>query len=349
MTLPTPSAPWWADPRPLVAVLCGGFGAERAVSEQSGAVVARHLADSPYRPVLVDVAREGWTLPQGEPGTVDLGRFGLSAEGHARAFDAAFVALHGSPGEDGLVPGYLEMLGVPHTAADTRASAVTFDKALCKRAVEGTGVALAEGLIVHRAAGLDAALKSLADWTLPLFVKPNRNGSSCGISKVRDRDALAAALEEGWRYDPELLVERSIEGGTEVTCAVVPEGDGRRTLPICEIVQGEGHDFFDYTAKYTAGEAQEIVPARIPEPEAEAVRAASLAIAGRLDLRGLVRIDYILAGGRAWFLEVNTVPGLSEASIVPKMVAAEGRTLGAFFTGLVDAARRGDSGRKVGF
>lgn len=328
--------------KPLVAVLAGGFSAEYAISVQSGQEVWQSLQDGPFEPVLVHVQPGRWTAGKQEL-PVDLNDFSIPYGGGRRRFDAAFVALHGRPGENGELAGYLEMLGVPHTTCDVRAAVLTFDKALCKERVTGTGVRLARGHLFKRPAAdvrqgadlADAANLPGAPWTFPLFVKPNRNGSSCGISKVKHPQDLQAALEHGWTYDQELLVEEGIEGGREVTCAVFRQNGALHTLPICEVVSGKGHDFFDYTAKYTAGEAEEIIPARISAAEEALVLACSRAIYQKLDCRGLVRIDYILRDGECWFLEVNTVPGMSRASIVPRMLQSLGQSTGAFFASMI--------------
>ena len=302
---------------------------------QSAREVWESLQDSTYQPVLVHLSTLGWrTEPENQ--SLDLSDFSAVISGEKRRFDAAFVAIHGRPGENGELAAYLEMLGVPHTSCDMRAGVLTFDKALCKICVEGTGVRLAKAVLLRRSDALDRA--SLQQLKLPIFVKPNRNGSSCGISKVKNSNQLDAAIEQAFRYDDELLAEEGVEGGRELTCAVYTHKGEVLTLPICEVRSGQGHEFFDYEAKYTAGQAEEIVPAPIPEALAELVRKCSIAIYRKLGLRGLVRIDYIEREGELWFLEVNTVPGMSRASIVPRMLRAAGLKAGDFFASLLDEA-----------
>jgi D-alanine-D-alanine ligase len=328
---PTPASQLGAmsDRKPLVAILAGGFSAEAEISRQSGQEVWESLQNSDFEAVLVTVQPGRWIAgPDQIP--VDLSDFSLQWQGEKRRFDAVFVALHGRPGENGELAGYLEMMDIPHTTCDVRAAVLTFDKALCKQKVADTGVKLAKAKLLKN--GQTPDLEQDSSLRFPLFVKPNRNGSSCGISKVNNPKELETALTEGWKYDDELLVEEGVEGGTEVTCAVYRLDHELHTLPLCEIVSGKGHDFFDYKAKYTAGEADEIIPARIPDDLALKVRTCSEAIYRQLDLSGLVRIDYILLDQQVWFLEVNTVPGMSQASIVPKMVRATGQTTGQFFS-----------------
>jgi D-alanine-D-alanine ligase len=325
--------------KPLVAVLAGGFSAEYEVSLQSGRAVFESLLGGPYEPVLLRLEAGGWTLEDGAPGySLDSANLSLFSGEIRKRFDAAFVAVHGNPGESGELAGYLRMLGIPHSTCDVRAAVITFDKALCKTLVQGCGVRLAHSVLLTRQNG--AEHPGLQALRYPVFVKPSRNGSSCGISKVKHPDALGEALAQALGYDDEILVEESVEGGTEVTCAVYRRGDALHTLPLCEVVSGAGHEFFDYKAKYTAGEADEIIPARIPVAMTEQVRSCSMAVYEALGLQGLVRIDYILRDGACWFLEVNTVPGMSGASIVPRMLRAAGLDPGSFYAELLDEALR---------
>ncbi len=368
---------WFADPRPLVAVLAGGFGAERSISQASGRAVCKALAEAPWRPVYIDLllpdpaesgsegaganvasfaAKPQWRVhpwigfatehggtagheEQAQP-ILDIGRMMLmdaQDPQHQRRFEAAFVALHGSPGEDGWISGFLDMVGLPHTASGLRASAVSFDKELTKTVVAPSGMALANGVVVRRETGLQTARQRLAHLGYPLFVKPNRNGSSCGISRVEAPEALEEALEKGWAYGEDLLVESAISG-REFTCAVYRQEGQLKTLPICEIVSGEGHAFFDYEAKYTPGEAEELIPAPIDDSLAESIRHWSMEAYRCLGLSGMARIDFIVDGSRCFFLEANTVPGLSEASIVPRMLTAAGIGHGVFYTQLLHEA-----------
>jgi D-alanine-D-alanine ligase len=351
--------PWYADPRPLVAVLAGGFGAERSISEASGRAVCAALEHTEWRPVYIDLSlpslEQGaeaappkpiWTVDQtSAAGTavLDLGRMALLASDDdaasvpSRAFKAAFVALHGSPGEDGWISGFLDMLGLPHTTASLRASAIAFDKALSKNVVAPSGMALADGRVVHRKAGLEVAQKQLHGMAYPLFVKPNRNGSSCGISRVESSADLPKALEKAWAFGEELLVETAISG-REYTCAVYRRKGRIQTLPLCEIVSGKGHAFFDYEAKYTPGEAEELIPAPIAETLAEQIRYWSAEAYRVLGLSGLARIDFMVEEKRCVFLEANTVPGLSEVSIVPRMLTAAGWEHGRFYADMLDEA-----------
>ena len=271
---------------------------------------------------------------------INMSDFSFDKNGETIKFDLVFNAIHGSPGEDGRIQGYFDMLQIPYTNCSAATSALTFNKVWTKKVLAGE-VNLAKGKLVKSdEIDMDATIQEITEgFRLPLFVKPNNNGSSYGISKIKEFDTLKNAVTEALKFDTEVLVEEGITG-TEVTCGVYRYKGEIIVLPICEIVAGK-HDFFDYTAKYTAGESDEIIPARIPETEAAKVANTSSRIYQLLNCKGVVRIDYIISNGEPFFLEVNTVPGISEASIVPKMAVASGLTLQAFFGRLLDEAKAG--------
>ncbi|MBC8172927.1 MAG: D-alanine--D-alanine ligase [Chitinophagales bacterium] len=319
-----------------VAVLCGGYTAERNISLGSGDVVMRNMDLTKYEPYKVIVNADKWIV-EPEDVFVDLDTFSCDIDGNKIQFDVAFIAIHGSPGEDGKLQGYLDMKKIPYTSCDVIASAITFNKNFCKSLLKEVQVPMAKGLLIQRNDKLDEQIKQITDhFSLPLFVKPNNNGSSYGVSKIKEITALKEAIVNSFNYDEEVLVEEGLTG-TEVTCGVYRYQNKIIVLPICEIVAGK-HDFFDYTAKYTPGESDEIIPARISDIAANKVSEHSSKIYQYLGCKGVVRIDYILAEETPHFLEVNTIPGISEASIVPKMAVASGLTLPEFFGRLIEEA-----------
>mgnify|MGYP003397938815 FL=1 len=322
-----------------VAVICGGYTAERNISLGSGDVVTRNLDPQLYHIYKVLVNTDGCYV-QPENIRINMSDFSFDKNGETIKFDLVFNAIHGSPGEDGRIQGYFDMLQIPYTNCSAATSALTFNKVWTKKVLAGE-VNLAKGKLVKSdEIDMDATIQEITEgFRLPLFVKPNNNGSSYGISKIKEFDTLKNAVIEALKFDTEVLVEEGITG-TEVTCGVYRYKGEIIVLPICEIVAGK-HDFFDYTAKYTAGESDEIIPARIPETEAAKVANTSSRIYQLLNCKGVVRIDYIISNGDPFFLEVNTVPGISEASIVPKMAVASGLTLQAFFGRLLDEAKAG--------
>ena len=322
-----------------VAVICGGYTAERNISLGSGDVVTRNLDPQLYHIYKVLVNTDGCYV-QPENIRINMSDFSFDKNGETIKFDLVFNAIHGSPGEDGRIQGYFDMLQIPYTNCSAATSALTFNKVWTKKVLAGE-VNLAKGKLVKSdEIDMAATIQEITEgFRLPLFVNPNNNGSSYGISNIKEFDTLKNAVTEALKFDTEVLVEEGITG-TEVTCGVYRYKGEIIVLPICEIVAGK-HDFFDYTAKYTAGESDEIIPARIPETEAAKVANTSSRIYQLLNCKGVVRIDYIISNGEPFFLEVNTVPGISEASIVPKMAVASGLTLQAFFGRLLDEAKAG--------
>jgi D-alanine-D-alanine ligase len=317
--------------KPIIAVLCGGLTAERNISLESGEIVFKNIDRNLFEPYKVLVNPDGW-FEESTGSRLDLNTFSFRFNEANIQFQGAFVAIHGSPGEDGRLQGYLDMMHIPYTCCDNVVAAITFNKSFCKQVLRNQ-VSMAKGMLV-RNGDQTAAQLIQSSFNLPVFVKPNNNGSSYGISKIKDWANLQTALDEGFQYDHEILVEEGITG-REVTCGVYRYQGEILVLPLCEVLSGK-HDFFNYTAKYTAGESQEIIPAPIPESEAARVRELSTAIYAFLGCKGVVRMDYIIQDGEPYFLEVNTVPGLSSASIVPQMARASGLTLSEFFSRLLN-------------
>lgn len=322
-----------------VAVICGGYTAEKNISMGSGTVVVKNIDDDLYN-VFKVVVEENGCFVQPENSKVDMSDFSFLQEGQKIKFDLVFNAIHGSPGEDGKIQGYFDMMHIPYTNCGVATSALTFNKTWTKT-VLANDVLQAKGYLVNKNdIAINTALGEIpARLKLPLFVKPNNNGSSYGISKIKDYVQLENAIRDALQFDDEVLVEEGIQG-REVTCGVYRYQGKIIVLPICEIVT-EKHEFFDYTAKYTSGESDEIIPARISAEEKTAVERYSTAVYTKLNCKGVVRIDYIIRDGKPYFLEVNTVPGLSAASIVPKMADASGLTLKQFFGRLLEEASAG--------
>ena len=322
-------------PKRNVAVICGGFTAEQNISLLSGDVVFKHINREKYQPYKVVISEQGWMVDS-EASQVDLGDFSFISNGNKIKFDCVFNAIHGSPGEDGKIQGYLDMMHIPYTNCGVASSAITFNKFWTKEVVEDI-VPTAKGILIKKNKSEigDAIVFIKLSYQLPVFVKPNNNGSSYGISKIKDFEDLENAILEALKFDDEVLVEEGI-AGTEVTCGLYAYDGKIEVLPVCEIAVHK-HEFFDYTAKYTTGESDEIIPARITDAEKKLIEIYSEKIYHRLNCKGVVRIDYIIRNGQPFMLEVNTVPGLSENSIVPKMARAAGYTLTQFFDRLIES------------
>ncbi len=317
-----------------VAIVAGGDSGEYGISVKSGKQVELHIDRSLFRPFLINIRGKQWYYRIGQKSfPVDKNDFSLTI-GHKKVrFDIVFNAIHGTPGENGRLQGYLDMLGIPYTSCDVATSAVTFNKSLCKSAVAAGGVSLARSRLV-RAGDHDPAGLITTAMKFPLFVKPNNGGSSVGMSKVNAPEGLQEALRRAFREDGEVLVEEFI-GGRELTCGVILTGGEVIALPLTEIIPKK--EYFDYEAKYKPGMAMEEVPANIPGAVADECRRVSVSLFRLLNCRGVVRFDYIYDGREFWFLEVNTVPGLTRASIVPNMARAYGWN----FTELITRMIRG--------
>jgi D-alanine-D-alanine ligase len=316
-----------------VAVVAGGDSGEYDVSVRSGEQVVKNLDRKKYRPWFIILSGGNFTCrDEGGSFTLDKNDFTLQQGGQKIRFDVVFNAIHGTPGEDGKLQGYLDMLGIPYTSCGVTTSALTFNKNFCKQVVGSSGVATARSVHLFRDAPEPGKLIREA-LSLPVFIKPNNGGSSVGMSKVNRAGEMDPAIQRAFNEDDEILAEEFLSG-RELTCGVLRSEGKIITLPVTEIISKK--EFFDFEAKYKDGLASEVVPAEIPDKTAEECRSISAFLYERLNCRGVVRFDYIFDGSRFWFLEVNTIPGLSEQSIVPKMARAHGWTLEELFTRLIE-------------
>ena len=313
-----------------IAILTGGDSEERVISLKSGQVVRDHLPKDRYRSFLIDIQKADWhDLDSGIQ--VDKNDFSLTVNGEKIRFDCAFAALHGAPLEDGKMQGYLEMLGIPYTCCNGYVSALTMNKHNTKQQLAQYGtVPMAKSVLLHRGQVVDN--EQILALGLPLFVKPNTHGSSFGVTKVKTPDALPAAIEEAFQFDKEVVVE-SFLPGREFSNGVLRVNGEVVVLPVTEIIPET--EFFDFAAKYE-GKSQEITPADLSSGLTLQCRERSRFLYEALQCRGVVRFDYILVGDVFHFLEANTIPGISPASIVPQQARAHGWALGAFFSLLIE-------------
>ena len=273
-------------------------------------------------------------LPESERPQIDKTDFSVCVAGEKVKFDYAYIMQHGTPGENGLMQGYLEMLGIPKSSCSAFVSAISFDKFSCKNYLKGLDcVKCAEEIFIRKGDSQDGlAERAVAELGLPMFVKPTDGGSSFGVTKVKKAEdfmpAVAAAFDEG----NTVIAERAISG-RELTCAVYKPGDTPVALPVIEIITD--NEYFDYEAKYL-GKSNEVCPAALSAEETAMVQEASVRIYRRLGCSGCVRMDYILAEDGLYFLEINTVPGMTAASLVPKMVRTAGLDMTDFLTSIIE-------------
>ena len=320
-----------------IALVTGGYSGEAEISYKSATTVGNNIDQEKFESYKIDIHPDGWNYiaENGEKSAVDRSDFTINLQGQKIKFDAILMCIHGTPGEDGKLQGYFDMLGLPYTSCDAATSALTFNKRYTVAVAAFGGINVAKSLHIFKHTPVSAE-KILQQLQLPVFVKPNNGGSSIGMSKVMEAEALEAALEKAFKEDDQLLVEEFI-AGREFTIGVFKTKGEIITLPITEVITKK--DFFDYEAKYL-GASEEITPAKVDESIAEKVRAAAKNVYALLNCRGIVRIDFIYneAKGAPYMLEVNTVPGQSEASIVPQQVKAKGWTLKQFYTAVIDEA-----------
>lgn len=315
-----------------IAILTGGDSAERVISLKSGAVVRDHLPKDRYRTFLIDIQKADWKdLDTGI--AVDKNDFTLTlADGEKIHFDAAFAALHGSPLEDGKLQGYLELMGIPYTCCDGYVSALTMSKHNTKLQLAPYGIPMAPSELLRKGEPIDEA--KLLQLSLPLFVKPNDNGSSFGVTKVKTAEALRPAIDEAFGYSNEVMVEAFMPG-REFSNGVLRVDGKVVVLPVTEIIPES--EFFDFAAKYE-GKSKEVTPADLSAELTRQCQERTGKIYDLLKCKGAIRIDYILVGDTFHLLEPNTIPGISPASIIPQQAQAYGWGLGEFFALLIEEA-----------
>ena len=262
---------------------------------------------------------------------VDKTDFSFVYNGERIKFDLAYIMIHGNPGENGLLQGYFEMLGIPFNTCSAFVSNITFDKHSCKRFLDFAGVKMAKDVFLRRGSAWNAE-EIIGELGLPVFVKPTNGGSSFGITKVKKVEELAPAIELVFKEYDSVIIEESIVG-REFTNGIYPKGGELVRLPVTEIVTSR--EFFDYEAKYL-GESQEICPAQIPDELTARIQDTTEQIYRYMGCSGLVRMDYIVRNDEIYFLETNTVPGMTAMSLVPAQVRAAGIPMGEFFNTLID-------------
>ncbi|MDE7305331.1 MAG: D-alanine--D-alanine ligase [Alistipes sp.] len=313
-----------------IALLAGGDSSEREIALQSAAQIAEALDTAKYDITLIDLHGRDWcyTAPDGRTWQIDKNDFSLTVDGARKEFDYALIIIHGTPGEDGRLQGYLDMMGIPYSSCPMISSAITFDKITTKRTLAGRGINMARERFLRRGEAWDTA-SIVEELGLPLFVKPNASGSSFGVTKVHKAEELEAAIGTAFTESDEILIEECITG-REMGCGVMIAAGKEYVFPITEIVSKK--DFFDYEAKYTAGFSDEITPADIA-PEVKALlNRMTLEAYRTCRCRGVVRVDFIVTPeGKPYFIELNSIPGMSPGSIVPKQVKTMGMTMGQLY------------------
>lgn len=320
--------------KPLIAFVTGGYSGEAEISYKSAITIQNNIDTSKFEYFRIDIRNDGWWCElDGKEIPVDKNDFSVAVNGSKTTFDGVLIGIHGTPGEDGKLQGYFDMMGLSYTSCDATTSAITFNKRFTVAVAGLSGIRVAKSLHFYKGERVDVS-SIAAQLSFPVFVKPANGGSSIGMSKVPQVELLEAAIDKAFKEDDQVLIEEFI-AGREFTVGVARLNDAITTLPITEVIS-ENY-FFDFEAKYK-GKSKEITPAQIDDVIANKVRAAAKKLYQVFNCSGVIRIDFIYneAVGEPYMLEINTVPGQSEASIVPQQVLAMGMTLKDFYTGLIE-------------
>ena len=318
-----------------IAIVAGGDSSEYEVSVKSAAEVSAALSSKYFvYVIMIRGTNWYWEDQKGRYFNIDKNDFSLQTDDMKIRFDVVFIAIHGTPGENGLLQGYFDMLGIRYTSCGASCSALTFNKQACKMFLKEYNIPMASGKLVRKGDNIDVE-ELAAAIGLPCFIKPNDSGSSFGVSKVKSKKDITPAFEKAFKESDEALIETYMKG-REIACGVVIVKDKILTLPVTEIISK--NEFFDYEAKYTPGKSNEITPANLSKEAAEEIQRLSAEIAKLLGCYGIVRVDFIIVDSTPFFLEINTVPGMTKESIIPQQAKAAGLSASNLYSMVIEDA-----------
>ena len=320
--------------KPIVAIVAGGDSSEWQVSLRSAAGLNKFIDSERYQKYLVTIVGTTWQveLPSGEKCPIDKNDFSFVMNGEKVKFDFAYITIHGTPGENGILQGYFDLIGLPYSCCGVLAASLTFDKYTCNQYLKSFGVNVADSVWLHRGDVVDVA-KIVEQVGLPCFVKPCDGGSSFGVTKVKTTDELPLAVEKAFAEGNEVMVE-ALMTGTEVTCGMYRTREKEVVFPITEVVTS--NEFFDYDAKYN-GQVEEITPARLPDEWTKNIQNQTRKIYSALNAKGIIRVDYIVeSSGKINLLEVNTTPGMTVTSFIPQQVRAAGLDISDVMSDIIE-------------
>ena len=319
-----------------VAIVCGGDSSEHDVSLRSAQGLYSFFDKERYNVYIVDLKGQDWNveLPDGTTAKIDRNDFSFIEDGKARIFDYAYITIHGTPGENGVLQGYFDLIGIPYSTSGVLVEAMTFDKFVLNQYLRGYGVSVADSLLIRQGYEELVSDDEIEERIgMPCFVKPAADGSSFGVSKVKNKDQLAPAIRKAMMESPEVMVEGFLDG-TEISQGCYKTREKTVVLPATEVVTS--NEFFDYDAKYN-GQVQEITPARLSEEIADRVAKITSHIYDILHCNGIIRIDYIISKeGKISMLEINTTPGMTATSFIPQQVRAAGLNMADVLSDIVE-------------
>ena len=319
-----------------IAIVCGGDSSEHDVSLRSAQGLYSFFDKERYNVYIVDIKGQDWhvELAGGTTARIDRNDFSFVEDGKAKLFDYAYITIHGTPGENGILQGYFDLIGLPYSTSGVLVEAMTFDKFVLNQYLRGYGISVADSLLIRQGYEQLVSDDEIEQRIgMPCFVKPAADGSSFGVSKVKNKDQLAPAIRKAMLESSEIMVEQFLDG-TEISIGVYKTHDKSVVLPATEVVSN--NEFFDYDAKYN-GQVQEITPARLSEDVTRRVREITSHIYDILHCNGIIRIDYIISKeGKISMLEVNTTPGMTPTSFIPQQVRAAGLEMKDVLTDIVE-------------
>ena len=319
-----------------IAIVCGGDSSEHDVSLRSAQGLYSFFDKERYNVYIVDIKGQDWhvELPDGTTAQIDRNDFSFVEDGKAKLFDYAYITIHGTPGENGLLQGYFDLIDLPYSTSGVLVEAMTFDKFVLNQYLRGYGVSVADSLLIRKGYEELVTDDEIEERIgMPCFVKPAADGSSFGVTKVKNKDQLAPAIRKAMLESSEIMVESFLDG-TEISIGVFKTKERSVVLPATEVVTS--NEFFDYDAKYN-GQVQEITPARLSEDITDRVRKITSHIYDILHCNGIIRIDYIISkDGKISMLEVNTTPGMTATSFIPQQVRAAGLSMTDVLTEIVE-------------
>jgi D-alanine-D-alanine ligase len=316
----------------IVAAICGGYSSEKVISHKSVGTIIDNLDENLYDAYKVEITQDEW-ICHFEDKTYPVNKNHFGVDELKIKFDFAYIMIHGTPGEDGKLQAYFDMINVPYAGCSQLMSTITFDKWACNNLLSSFGVKCALSVLIRPGASYDKN-QIVEKLSLPIFVKPNDGGSSFGITKVNKVSELDEAILKAMNEGSNAILESFIDG-YEITIGAFRNNQGIQVLPITQILTD--NEFFDYQAKYD-GASSEITPAEIPDDDAKKARAIVKNVYELLGLEGIVRIDFIVSNDELYMIEINAVPGFSPASIVPQQIRADGRTIKETLTEIIELA-----------
>lgn len=318
-----------------IAVVYGGDSSEIIVSRKSAQGVLSFIDKSLYNPIAVSVTQQNWVAEiEKQKFVIDKNDFTFLKEDVKISFECAYITIHGTPGEDGKLQGYFDMLNIPYTTCGVLPASLTFNKFTCNTYLKGFGVSVADSILVRK--GIDFSAENILEKVgLPCFVKPNAGGSSFGISKVKTEDEITLAIEKAFEESNEVIIEGYI-AGSEFTCGLYKTRQKEQIFPVTEVISA--NEFFDFEAKYTAEKVQEITPARLSGENTKRIQQISSLIYDILGCKGIIRVDFILSDNKIFLLEVNTTPGMTTTSFIPQQIASAKLEIHEVFTEIIEDA-----------